>query len=835
MKKGLAKAVTLVTVFIVSFIIFGRFMDQKQLDLTTEMAEATLPSVVLYNEGIQMNELHGYTKQMNAVGMRDTITPLSRDKEILLKIKTYECQIDEVSYEIRSIDSERLISNGKIPFSQEGDGVIVANIPKQSLLEKSEEYILTLELAQGGESCFYYTRIADGQDCHVPESIAFAQRVNELTFSESPDELSAYWEPNVSGDNSTLQKVTINSSLAQANWADFVCDRMTTAIPSVKEMNDSYNVIVLNYVVTANGSGGELEYYNVEEYYRIRYTSERMYLLNFERTMNQIFNGENDFLYENYLQLGIRTEDVEHMQNEDRTVTCFVQEGDLWSYNQDTNRLTEVFSFRGHEGIEARENFMQHDIQILDVDQTGDINYVAYGYMNRGVHEGEVGISFLHYDGLANTNEEKLFIEFDKSYEVLKAELGKLLYENKSGGIYLLFHGAVYRVDLETLEMEKITAGLKDGSYAVSESNRFFAWVSDEASQEISIMDLEKESSQKISAKKKKVLHVLGFLQEDFVYGISSKKKESASAASMEQPPMHALRIVNAQNAKVLKKYRKEGYYIDSVKFNNGVLIINRLSMGENGYTQAQQDSIVNRNQKAGQVESVHTTITEAKQRQVQLVLAEKRPELQPVYVAAKLVMSQKDKTTVFKALEEEQQAYFAYARGKVEVVTTDVAEAIRIADENMGVVVDAKQNYIWKRAKKNLQPVLDVQLSNADESGTPLAKCISTMLKKEGIEVSVGGLLEKGETPLEVLQSLLPGRKVIDIRGCTLEQALYFVNCGTPVLAAGAAQQTVLVVGYDMLNVSLLDPQTNEIVRKTIEEADKQFMASGGTYLVYQ
>lgn len=64
----------------------------------------------------------------------------------------------------------------------------------------------------------------------------------------------------------------------QANWADFPCDRLSAPVPSVKEMNSSYNVILLNYVVTSNGESGEQEYYNVEEYYRIRYTNERMYL-----------------------------------------------------------------------------------------------------------------------------------------------------------------------------------------------------------------------------------------------------------------------------------------------------------------------------------------------------------------------------------------------------------------------------------------------------------------------------------------------------------------------------------------------------------------------------
>ena len=332
MKKGLIKAAVLMAVFLITLLISGKVTNKDQLDLTTEMEAPTLPVIVLYNEDRQINELYGYTLQMNATGMRDTITPLSSSREVPLQIRTYGYQIDGISYEIRSIDGERLVSDGNITAFEEKEGQIRTSIPVQSLLEQSREYILTLKLRQDEKICYYYTRIADGRDCYVPESIKFAQQISDLTFSENPDQLSTYWEANAAGDNSTLHKVTIHSTVKQANWADFKCDRLTTPVPSVKEMNQSYNTIVLDYVVTSKGEQGELEYYNVEEYYRIRYTNERMYLLNFERTMNQIFNGENDFLYENYLQLGIRSKEVEYMQNESQTVTCFVQEGDLWSY-----------------------------------------------------------------------------------------------------------------------------------------------------------------------------------------------------------------------------------------------------------------------------------------------------------------------------------------------------------------------------------------------------------------------------------------------------------------------------------------------------------------------
>lgn len=178
---------------------------------------------------------------------------------------------------------------------------------------------------------------------------------------------------------------------------------------------------------------------------------------------------------------------------------------------------------------------------------------------------------------------------------------------------------------------------------------------------------------------------------------------------------------------------------------------------------------------------------------------------------------------------------YFAYAKGKLQKATTVMAEAIRIADEHMGVVVDEKQNYIWKRARKSMQMSFEVQPSDADAAGSSVVKCVSALLRHEGMEVSAGELLERGDTPQEVLESLMSEREVLVLEGCSLSQVLYYVNCGTPVLAAAGTQETMLVTGYDALNVWLYDPQAGGIVKSTIEEAEAKFRAAGGIYIAYQ
>ena len=39
-----------------------------------------------------------------------------------------------------------------------------------------------------------------------------------------------------------------------------------------------------------------------------------------------------------------------------------------------------------------------------------------------------MGIEVNHYDSLSNTNEELAFISSDKAYEVMKSELGQMMY-----------------------------------------------------------------------------------------------------------------------------------------------------------------------------------------------------------------------------------------------------------------------------------------------------------------------------------------------------------------------------------------------------------------------
>jgi len=264
MQKGIIKAVVLSVIFLASVAFFSIVTNQVNEDLTTEMADASLPVLSLYSDNTEINELRGYSAQMDAAFMRDTITPIAADRILPVKINTFFKKIDAISYEIRSLDGKRLVAEAQVEEFEQVRGRIHTQFQIQNLLAEGQEYLLVICLESNGEEIYYYTRIMEPKDCHVTETIAFVQEFHHSSFDkEKASSLTTYLE-RATGDNTTLHYTTLNSTLKQVSWANFGGERLTTAIPSIKEITTTYNVIAMNYVMTRVGEDGVSEYYNVE-------------------------------------------------------------------------------------------------------------------------------------------------------------------------------------------------------------------------------------------------------------------------------------------------------------------------------------------------------------------------------------------------------------------------------------------------------------------------------------------------------------------------------------------------------------------------------------------
>lgn len=839
MSKGIVKGIVLGAVFIVAVVLFGFSMNHTNEDLTAEMKEATLPVVNFYYQDEQINELFGYVTEMEASYMRDSITPVDSKRILPMKIQTYGYSVDGISYEIRSMDTERLIADSDITEYNSEKGIVRADLEIQNFLEDGAEYLFILKLRNGADTVYYYTRLIEPADCYVKESLDFVKNFHDTTFNKGASgTLATYVEPNASGDNSTLNKVDIHSTLNQIAWADFRGQRMGETEISIKEINPFYNVIMLSYIMSSKSEDGELEYYNAKEYYRVRHSTERMFLLNFERNMSQIFRGENNHFYGNRVQLGICDGEIEYMTNESGTNICFIQEGELWSYQAAEEKLSQVFSFRSYEGMDCRENNPRHDIHMIKVDESGSVDFVVYGYMNRGNHEGEVGVGVYHYSSVENTVEEELFIPYTKSYEVMKAELGQMMFENEDNQFYIILGDSLYEISMNTLEYRVIKDGLEEGGYAVSESNQYAAWLNEgnlNHGTAVHVQNLETGTSFEVTAEAGEYIKPLGFMENDFIYGTAKQSDVVRDVAGNEIFPMYRVCILDTEGSshEILKEYQKAGYYVTGIEIVDYTIYLNRSMYNGTAYVDADEDTIMNRDADAGSAVETALTVTEEKQTQYQLVLKSVNEIHVGRLMTPKQIVVEESKELLIER-EQTQDYYYAYARGEVLMATKNVARAIQIANENMGVVLGDSQQYIWKRSKKTYQPAIEVSVGEAEAQGSTIAQCLSAMLGRENLNVGVQGLLERGDLPKEILSETMQDMTVLDLTGCGLEEALYYVSCQTPVFAMYDSDHAVLLTGYDSGTVTIYDTSSAMSKRENLKEAAEQFEQAGNLFIAY-
>lgn len=838
MNKKYVKPIVLTVVFLISVIVFSALMNKVNIDSTTTMKEATLPVVHFLYEDQVTNELHGYVQEMDMLSMRDGLVPIGEARNIHLEVATYGNEIDKLSYKIRSMSSERLLiedDDADITVTQDK---VSCNISLPSLLEDNQEYQMEIVLTVDGKDIYYYTRIVRALNCYTGETLDFAMLFHEYTFRDDAKEfIPTYMDP-ATGDATTLSYVDLTCTLRQITWADFTGVKLTDPVASFKEINDSYNVITLKYVMTNVNEENEVEYYNVEEYYRLRYTPTRTYVLNFERRMNQIFRSENNFLLGTTgVLLGIRDNNVEYLANDSGNCIAFVQEGDLWSYDRVNNTISQVFSFRSAEGINSRENWDEHEIQIIRVNEAGSISFVVTGYMNRGEHEGRVGVGVYHYDGISHTVEEEVFIPCNKSYEVLQAERGKLLYVNEQKFLYFSLGSDIYKIDMNTFKVSNHQE-LKEDGCAVSESGRYLAWVDPQkvyASECIYLEDLKTGMTYEVQVSEDEYVKPLAFVGEDFVYGVAKKNEIKENIFGETLYPMCRLEILNTSEEKrdVIKSYSPNGDRIGEIYIEDSNIHVRLVRESGGRFITSGENTIMNREIEPANGIKLKKSVTNLKQTQIAINMKEIKKDSAVKQIVAKSILLEEERVV---NLNVQMDGYFyAYARGELLLATKDAAAAIQCANENYGVVVDSSQKYIFKRARSTTQKAFtNLAVNEADTRASSLVKALSIILTREGVGISVSNLVVAGQTPMQILQSTLKESTVLELKNCDVDDVLYFVNQGTPVVVRTGVDKAILIVGYSSNYVAYYDPASRQNKTCTYEEMARLIEAGGNYFIAY-
>lgn len=832
MKEKVKRAGILTFVFLIAVIVFSFLTNQGNADMTADMGGATLPRIQIVSGEYEINPLVGYVSEMNVGKMRSTITQVDFQSGIALRIEEGVLPIKALTYEVCSSDGKEILYKEKRKEIGEE-----ASLTFPGLELADREAILKLTLHTEKQDIYYYTRICTKEGTDSDACLAFAERFHNMTFGkENTESIAAYLENGTEDDETeNLQKVTIHSDAEHLTWGELRPQIKGEVSRSIKEISGNYMTIVYDYEVECAGEQDETEVYQIREYLKVRYAEGTEYLLDYERTMEQELDASGNVLDNNGILLGIAKEELPYMANEAGTIVSFVQAGELWNYNQSQDALSLVFSFADSEGYDIRNLYKEHEIQIVSVNEQGDTTFKVIGYMNRGEHEGEVGTAIYFFDIEKNFVEEKAFIPDHISSEILLKEQEQLVYYNEQQEVlYAMKEGTLYKVDLEKGKKEALVENLEKDQYVSSKDGRLLAYQtvsSLENAEEVKVLDFVTGKERTVTCSSGEFIRPLGFISEDFVYGIGRKEDAGAFVTGEHVCPMYKLEIRDTDN-EVVKTYQADQVYVTGVTVEEKMLILDRVVKNESVYTAVAKDYITSNEEVEKSNISVETYTSDEKERQVRIKYESGISDKKPKLLKPKQVLFENPVLIPFEE-EGEAEVFYTYGKGKLLGIYASAADAIRQANENQGLVVSESQKYVWERGNRSLvYDIAGVDLSPYQEGNT-LAAALNRLFAYEGKTVDAAGEMAAGKKPIEILQEQFLGN-VLDLHGCSPEELCYILGKGTPIIAMTDLNNAVLLIGYNDSMITYVKPDTGEKVSVPYEELEALTVASGNTYLGY-
>ncbi len=831
MNKRLVMWGTFLIVFLVSIVGSYKFINRNNQDMTIELSAPSLPLVTVLVGGENFNTLYGYTGEVDVSDVAEYVCPVAENRVIAGQIATFGTEVSRVSYEVRNNDGMRLIENGDIVWEEKTTGVLDFSVTMKDLIVSGEEYIFSVILETvNHDEVHYYTRFVYGDTFDLDKQLAFVWEFHQNTLNkEQVSEIAPYMETDKSQSNTSLAFVNIHSTAKQAAWGELQVVRITEPEAYITYLQDNYGAYMLDYYVTSNVEG-HAEYYHVLEKFLMSTYNDTIYLLDYERTADRLFDYEADVYQNDKINLSIQSKDIPVVESEDGNMAAFVVNSTLYYYDDLENKIYQVYGFFDGINDDKRSIHLEHDIKVLQVGEAGSMYFIVYGYMNRGSYEGRTGVALYYYNGQTKLVEEIGFCESSRRAEYVMQEIARMAYMGRTEKFYFCMEGNILCYDLakDTTKVE----------IAYGDAEQLF--VSDDHScvvvdsvQGVYFLNLEANTSGQIAAPGGGEIVPQGFIDNDFVYGISREEDWVLQSDGSFARYMKELRIQSAAG-EIKKQYQDEETLISHCSIVGNQIILDRVTV-QNGVVQsAAEEQIVSGKSQDNQYNVIVPAMTENYQTIQQVELKNKIDVSTLTHVKAKEVFYENRKSI---SAEMEQVPAYCSVHNPWNVVqyTTDEGEAMSLADELQGYALDADGAVIWKKAAtvtKNQIMAITLETETAERDSKTI--CLDIMLKQIGSPRDTSAELAEGKTCQEILESASEDYILMDITDSSLEGMLYYTNQDIPIMVLYEDGSAILITGFNQFNIVVMDPVNGKLGYMSRSDAKEMFKETENQVFTY-
>ena len=821
-KERAIRIAILSAVFVLAIIVFSILTNRGSVGMTVDMSSPTLSTISFKVSGKEVNRLVGYKREMNFVDVRDTITIYGETKNLEMLIHQGEYDVDSLTYQIYTLDGKEKLFEETV--EQVEDSV---KLKMGASLEKGQEAVLKLCLLQNEKPIYYYTRIVQEQDKYISECIDYVEELHKnILVQKDEDVVKQVMEPNAQGNNKTLQHVTIHSDMDHVMWGNLNPELVDSVEYEIKEAKEAYTSVLLRYQVVCEGDNNDEELYNVEEFFKVAHGTERIYLLEYDRTMEEVFTTSNVVVNSKGILLGIADSKTPYKVNQDGTVVAFVQANELWSFNKNDNEFSLVFSFGSSEKEDERNYTKKHVIEILSLENDGNMTFAVSGYMNRGDYEGEVGIA-VYYFYMENSYIEE--IAFIPSTELMTESA---YYNHEQNVLYLLSDGTLYQIEMKDSSRTVLVDHLVEGTYVASADGHMFAYQKDENGKSITeVWDFVKDTKMKIEVAEGEIVVPLGFVGDDFVYGISRAENKGFDTSGQEVQAMHSVEIRTPEN-EIVKTYKQENVYVLRAIVEEHMITLAQGVKESELYRETSEEYITNNETASNEKVIFKSYWSDLKETQYCFLFADGLGDTKTQTLKPKMLLQEGNRVVELDT-KNTGSYYYAFGHGDLIGVYENAADAIEVADAESGVVVSSMQNYVWEDGnKQSYYHNFNISAFSTNSGETSFATCLKKVLVYEG--KSTEAVAELGTKTAEQILSESLGAEVVCFRKCSVKSVCYLIDKGVPIIAMKSGDSAILLIGYDAQTITYIDSANGGTYRSNIDKLDSMLEGSGNTLIGY-
>lgn len=774
--KAAKQAIVLGIVFIIALI--GYFVwsfgsaDREIMDKNTiSPFQESLPLFFVKQFDKEMNVLYPYILEQSDGIDYDSLNILSSDRTMELR-PDKEIGIVSISYEIKS--ATELIDEREILSPQMTDNILL--IKFDNILIKDKEYHLKLVLnTRDYGKVFYYTRIMMTDDSNIQSIVELADTFSLNNFDyDKARENTTYLESDETGDNSSLGFVNLKS-----NFNQLVYNNLALEILGERDIRLLYydgksaEVSIAFDVVEEKDT---IKIYEIVENFTMRIGEERIYMLDYERTMNEVFMGDASGFGNSRILFGIHEANfLEWKENEN--YLAFVVNRELFLLDKKTSVVKKVFSFRS--GNSARRVYRNHNIRILSLDDDGSVDFLLYGYMNAGVHEADSGIAYMQYRILDDIVSEKMYISVDLSYESLHAYLSELSFQSAQN-LYLKIADRIYSIDIKTGSYNIMAENLVEDNYAVNNAEGMLAWKGSESS--LYLMNLSTGTRKQMDAQG--LIQPVGFLGTDLVLAYGDANTRWIENG-MEMDKVFSEVQIISENLDIKTVYKNDKYLYDIYVLNERVHLQTIIKEKENTYRYVGEDTIVS-NTKAEGIDNLGYYASLDRGR--------------IYYLKADFV----DSNNITLRVPKEMASTDLY-------ITLDIQRVYKPYVAYKGRTLLG----IFEQADKA------IEASYLRYGRTVYDKSI---IYKRASIASYKGLKIPDESTTKQYMQARQDKTMATLRGLSLKQVLYFIADEKYILTYTQENNPVFIYAYDRNTVSIYDISLGATYKISILEAENVF-----------